>query len=220
MRLLLLLFLSLIFTVGFAQDLKKVTKNSRIGSLTWRDIFYVLKDQPELRHGDYTRLANGAKDIGKYDHGEKTGIWEYYNSRKEIVQRIDYNVNKVVYNKRDLIYATCWVLNEDGSEHHETDHAPAFIGGADRFYMYLNYSVRYALSAQRNNIQGKVYVAATITKEGKMIDRYIVQGLGYGLDESALKAMSAIPDEWFPPTENGEPVNVKIVIPISFTLSS
>ena len=56
--------------------------------------------------------------------------------------------------------------------------------------------MRYPSDARRNGIQGKVYVSAVITKTGEMIDEKVEEGLGYGMDEEALRIIKMIPDEY------------------------
>ena len=94
---------------------------------------------------------------------------------------------------------------------------PIFLGGEDGIYYYV-WNMRYPSDARRNGIQGKVYVSAIITETGEMIDEKVEEGLGYGMDEEALRIIKMIPDEWIPGTVDGQPVNIKVLIPLTFKL--
>jgi protein TonB len=65
--------------------------------------------------------------------------------------------------------------------------------------------------------QGTVLLSAVITAEGRAIDIHVAQGLGMGLDESAIKAVA----NWkFKPAigPNGKPSAVRMIIEVAFRL--
>lgn len=65
--------------------------------------------------------------------------------------------------------------------------------------------------------QGTVLISAIITAEGRAIEIRVAQGLGMGLDESAMKAVA----NWkFKPAigPNGKPAAVRMVIEVAFRL--
>jgi len=71
---------------------------------------------------------------------------------------------------------------------------------------------------RRNGIQGKIYISATITKEGQMIPEKVEEEPGYGRNEEAVTVFQQIPDDWIPAKLNGETVEISIVIPVTFKL--
>lgn len=95
---------------------------------------------------------------------------------------------------------------------------PTFPGGIEKFYQYLNKSIKYPLMAAENNIQGKVFVSFVVEKNGSLTDIKVIRSLGGGTDEEAVRVLKASPT-WIPGIQNGKQVRVKYNIPISFSLS-
>ena len=96
---------------------------------------------------------------------------------------------------------------------------PSFPGGMNKFYTYLNKSIRYPTMAQEKGTQGKVFVSFVIEKNGELTDIQVVKNLGDGTDEEAVRVLKASP-KWLPGIQNGRPVRVKYNIPISFALGN
>lgn len=74
----------------------------------------------------------------------------------------------------------------------------------------------YPQAARDAKVQGAVLIHAVIDSDGGTRDRKIVRGLGYGLDEAALDAVS----QWLfrPGTKEGRPVSVAASIEVNFRL--
>jgi TonB family protein len=75
----------------------------------------------------------------------------------------------------------------------------------------------YTESARKSRIEGTVMLQVIIRKDGSVDGIRILRGLGYGLDDSAIRTISA---KWrFSPGRlNGCPVDVPIKIEVSFHL--
>jgi TonB family protein len=75
----------------------------------------------------------------------------------------------------------------------------------------------YTPKAREAKIEGIVMVGAIIQKNGSVGQIKILKGLGYGLDESVVNTLSR---EWKfkPGTLNDEPVDVSVVMEVSFRL--
>ena len=73
----------------------------------------------------------------------------------------------------------------------------------------------YTAEAKRAGVVGIVVLQAIIRKNGTVTDVKVVKGLGFGLDESAVKTVA---EKWRfkPGTHNGEPVDVISTIKIGF----
>jgi len=52
-----------------------------------------------------------------------------------------------------------------------------------------------------------------------MIDEKVEQGPGYGTNEEALRVIQMIEDDWIPAKVNGEAVEIRILIPVTFKLA-
>ncbi len=75
----------------------------------------------------------------------------------------------------------------------------------------------YTEDARKARIEGIVLLQLVVRKDGSTDSFKVVRGLGYGLDESAI---STIANKWRfkPGTKNGVPVDVQILIEVSFRL--
>ncbi|ODS78701.1 MAG: hypothetical protein ABS46_16670 [Cytophagaceae bacterium SCN 52-12] len=94
---------------------------------------------------------------------------------------------------------------------------PEFPGGNKELLRFLAKHIRYPGEAVRAGVQGKVYLAFTINKEGHIRAPRVLQGLGYGTDEEALRVVTSMP-RWKPARQNQQPVSVEYTLPISFVL--
>jgi TonB family protein len=75
---------------------------------------------------------------------------------------------------------------------------------------------KYTEDARRDKIQGIVVLSAVFRKDGTVSDIKVVKGLGYGLDEEAIKAANLI--KFVPGTKDGQPVNVRAKLEFTFSL--
>lgn len=95
---------------------------------------------------------------------------------------------------------------------------PVPFGGASAWSKFLSKNLRYPDMAIDQRIQGKVWVSFIIEVDGKLSNFKVEKGVGYGLDEEALRALKLAP-AWKPGVQNGHPVRVQYTIPINFQLS-
>ncbi len=105
-----------------------------------------------------------------------------------------------------------------GGESYATDdwdNRPEPIGGM----MAIQKNLVYPEIARKAGVEGTVMVETVIDAEGNAVDAKVIKSLGEnGCDEAALKAVTAT--KWKPALKDGEPVEVKIAMPILFRLSS
>lgn len=98
------------------------------------------------------------------------------------------------------------------------DTQPTFPGGMAFFYSYLKKSVKYPEEAQKEKIQGKVFLSFIVETDGTLTNITVERRLGGGTDEEAIRVLKESP-KWIPGTLNSAPVRVKYNIPISFNLN-
>ncbi len=70
-------------------------------------------------------------------------------------------------------------------------------GGWDDFHRFLNQNARLPLAARNNNISGKVRLQFTVGPDGKPANVQILQALGYGCEEEAMRLIRLF--DWAPP---------------------
>lgn len=204
------------FTIVWGQTTKKKTYESK--SPPYKETYYVLQGNQDIKHGNYRKIYKKFSAQGQFDNGKKVGVWEFTGSEGQVEQKIDFT-NNIVTNLNPLdISEGYWLIENNNYIEVKPEIPPIFIGGRSWFNYYSWTLLRYPSEARINGIQGKVYLSATITKNGQMIDEKVEKGLGYGLDEEALRVFKQIPDDWIPAKINSELVDIRVVIPVSFKL--
>ncbi|GAB2948846.1 hypothetical protein GCM10027048_12230 [Hymenobacter coalescens] len=98
------------------------------------------------------------------------------------------------------------------------EHMPEFVGGQEAMLQYLRRNMHYPARALRDQVEGKVYVAFTVSATGDIVDVEVIKGLGSGTDEEALRVVRNMP-RWQAGEQNGHPVAVRYTLPITFRFS-
>lgn len=88
----------------------------------------------------------------------------------------------------------------------------------DNFARYLQNTIRYPRQAVDVGAEGKVYVEFIVNTDGSISDAKVVRGIGFGCDEEALGAIRNMP-KWKPARQQGNPVRVKLTLPVEFKLN-
>lgn len=94
---------------------------------------------------------------------------------------------------------------------------PEFPGGEIALRKHLANEIKYPAEAQKDTIQGRVYVTFVVNKDGSVIDPKIARGVHPSLDQEALRVVSGLP-QWIPGKQRGQAVKVSYTVPISFVL--
>lgn len=72
--------------------------------------------------------------------------------------------------------------------------------------------------AKSNGTQGRVMVRFIVDRDGSLIEGKVVNGIGDGCDEEALRVLMNSP-KWNPGIQKGLPARVVYMLPISFNLT-
>ncbi|MFN3329266.1 MAG: energy transducer TonB [Fervidobacterium pennivorans] len=94
---------------------------------------------------------------------------------------------------------------------------PIFPGGEKALFKFIIKNVKYPEEARRKGVEGRVLVSFIIEKDGSISNIKLVQGIGYGCDEEALRVISKLP-KFTPGKHSGFPVRVQTGVPINFRL--
>jgi TonB family protein len=97
------------------------------------------------------------------------------------------------------------------------DIMPQFQGGETALQEFLQDRVIYPHLARESGITGIVLISLVVDADGRMRHLNILSGIGGGCDEEALRVVQLMPD-WKPGVLEGNPVKVKLTIPIRFSL--
>ena len=94
---------------------------------------------------------------------------------------------------------------------------PSFPGGDSERLKFLSKNIRYPQQASENGVHGTVFVSFVVKKDGSLDDVKILQGIGNGCDEEAIRVVKKMP-RWNPGYQNGKKVAVLFHMNIDFRL--
>lgn len=89
---------------------------------------------------------------------------------------------------------------------------PELIGGLAAVAEHITYTP----IAKRAGVEGRVFLQFVVSKEGIPENIRVTRGIGAGLDEAAVEAVSKI--RFIPGRQRGEAVPVKMSLPVTFKL--
>ena len=96
---------------------------------------------------------------------------------------------------------------------------PTPEGGMKAFYQYVGQNMKYPTKARRMGIEGKVFIQFVVNKDGALTDVKAIKGIGAGCDEEAVRVIKEA-SAWNPGQQKGQPVKVRMVMPITFKLGA
>jgi periplasmic protein TonB len=210
----------LVASAAFGQKTKKVVVENDIPE--YKEVFYILVDSPDVKHGEYTRTFKSryeTREKGQYRHGRKAGLWTFTDFNGGVEQEIDFSNRKIISAKPFKSLVSSSVIKDGSLIENKAENLPLLLGGQSRMSHILVKYMRYPADARRSGIDGTVYISATVTKDGRLEDEQIEKGIGYGLDEEALRVIKMLPDEWLPVGWGNEPQECKIVLQVKYKLN-
>ena len=95
---------------------------------------------------------------------------------------------------------------------------PEYPGGAPAMYGFLAKNLKYPDAAEKNKVEGRVYIKFVVTSDGSLTDFSVVKSVSPELDAEALRVVKLFP-KFTPGTIDGKPVNVYYSLPVMFKLS-
>lgn len=98
------------------------------------------------------------------------------------------------------------------------DSPPEFEGGLKALYGFLAAQLKYPPVAAGDGVEGTVFVKFVVDENGKVTNLSLLNKMGYGLDEEALRVVGMIPKFKKPGMVNNKPVKVFYQLPIKFKL--
>lgn len=96
---------------------------------------------------------------------------------------------------------------------------PDYPGGIGEMMKYISTNVKYPKEMAEQKIEGRVIISFVVKNNGEITDAKVTRSVHPQLDAEALRVINSMPN-WTPGMQGGKPVNVKIVLPVSFKLDS
>jgi len=92
---------------------------------------------------------------------------------------------------------------------------PSFPGGENERIRFFNENLNIPAEAEKEGIEGTVYVSFIVKEDGSIADAKILRGLNKSYDEEVIRVINLMP-KWIPGTQNGKPVAVLFNLPVKF----
>jgi periplasmic protein TonB len=96
---------------------------------------------------------------------------------------------------------------------------PEFPGGPEALNKFIIDNLKYPQEAADVNVQGKVIVKFAVNADGSVNRIEVLRSINPLLDQEAMRVVSIFP-KWRPGKQNGTPVAVWFVLPVTFRLSN
>ena len=97
------------------------------------------------------------------------------------------------------------------------ENMPEYPGGNEAMFAFFAKNMKYPADAQKNKVQGRVFVTFIVDKDGAITDVQVVKPAYPSLDAEAVRLVKMMP-KWKPGTQRGVPVRVKFTLPVVFKL--
>jgi protein TonB len=94
---------------------------------------------------------------------------------------------------------------------------PSFPGGPEAMFKYIGKELKYPEEAVEQGIEGAVYIAFVVERDGSVSDVKVLRGIGGGCSEEAVRVVQRMP-KWTPGKQNGKLVRVRYTLPIRYKL--
>lgn len=148
-----------------------------------------------------------------------------YSTMEHLSQYV-FNLVKTTANMETMLAKTAFAPEDENIENkdrvysqNEVDKPATYMKRDERLFMqnWVYHYLRYPHQAISLGIQGRVVVDFIVEKDGSVKDVQVTKSVHHLLDEEALRVVKASP-KWKAATLAGQPVRVKISVPVEFKL--
>ncbi|WP_026631959.1 energy transducer TonB [Dyadobacter alkalitolerans] len=184
------------FADAWNRDGTQIVKD---GEGYWKSITRISASKVLIEEGPVTKRRKSGKWSGKWTDGT-LHYEETYDDKGNLQQGIAY---------------------EDG-EKRTYDNAivqPQFKGGLPKMYRFLGENIRYPMDASQRGVTGRVYLSFVVCEDGSMCEYKVESGVGFGLDDEALRVVKKMSGMWEPGMMRGKIVRVRYNLPINFQMN-
>lgn len=94
---------------------------------------------------------------------------------------------------------------------------PSFPGGDAEMMKWLSNNINYPPAAAEEGVSGKVTIQFVVEKDGSISNVIVARGKHPALDQEAVRVVKKMP-KWTPGRNNGAPVRVTYLLPVTFKL--
>lgn len=94
---------------------------------------------------------------------------------------------------------------------------PSFPGGDAAMMKWLGENIIYPAAAAEEGVSGKVTIQFVVERDGSVSNVKVARGKHPALDAEAVRVVKKMP-KWTPGRNNGQPVRVTYLLPVTFKL--
>ena len=154
-------------------------------------------------------VMKGESATRRYGEKAKDGVIEITTKTGSVTTGGDTNLRVTGYASEQEKEAGTMTMVEE---------LPEFPGGgADAMRDWLVHNIKYPAEAVKSGITGIVNVVFVVSKEGEIRDVKVIKSVHPYLDAEAVRVVRSMPD-WKPGSQSGKPVDVRMVVPVMFSL--
>ncbi len=170
-------------------------------------------DTAALTHEDSVANQLIAKEEVKLTLAEKRVLIDKQTAAREERRRLELE---------ERIKTTPTYVNSEGKMiYNKAEVDPSFVGGKKAMMQYLNENIQFPEDAEKEELEGTVFVDFVITEAGDVREVGVTDAPGEDVDQrfrdEAIRVVSSMP-KWVPGKQRGKPVQVKYSLPIAFQI--
>lgn len=167
--------------------------------------------KPENRNGLFTYYRQDGVITGKmlWVNNMVAEIYRYDNNGKETDHTIQAEYLKTLtFEQKKARYGIV-----------DVDKDVEYADGTGAIANFLKANIRYPREAQRQKIEGRVFVSVLVDENGKPVEYTVVKGVNPLLDTEALRVVKLLPGKWIPAQDKGQNVKRPFTMPVYFSLN-
>jgi TonB family protein len=223
-----LVLVSILFLVGQGQsqncqvqlfeDKAIISYSSTMGKGS--SIKYFMKDKVKNR---WIEIKNVSGDAGLIVTQQKTyvGIWNHQQECQiKDIESIKVRIQSTDGTEEELLGQINQPSNTEPKVFDFAETKATYPGGEEAMYAELVRNLVYPELEKVNGIQGTVYVNFVVQADGSVSDIKILREVkdAPGFNRAAILAIASLSKRFYPATMNGNPVKLRMTVPIRFSL--
>ena len=168
--------------------------------------------QRRAKESDQPRLEQGSTA----PDGRRVGKWNFYTNKQELELTFDYDSSRITFRQPD----TTRYLVRSGEEWRpqRLARAPHVLGSTDQHLQDLQRTLRYPVSALREQLQGTVVLGYTVDVTGHTKDFAVESSLSPDCDQEVWQAVKLLPDNWIQAVQHGRPTPTRFYLAVKFEM--
>ena len=127
------------------------------------------------------------------------------------------NIVQIGLHSKAAATPTAASLADDDKIYDNVEVMPAFPGGPEALYKWLDNTLRYPEAAQKQKVQGRVHVQFVVEIDGSITNAKAAKSPSELLSDEALRVVKLMP-RWEPGKVKGKPVRTYFNLPVVFKL--